>query len=94
MGVELFTEDGEEEKEEVPGDCVLVLDAEDPGVPKGLESSTDVDKTNVIAHHLFLVVLANVFPPAVPAVNTTIPISHDSRLTKSKSERTLPFPPF
>lgn len=45
IGVELFTEAEHigEEKEDVPGDWVLVLDEkEDRGVPKGLESSTDV----------------------------------------------------
>lgn len=41
-GVELFTEDEQdgEEKEEAPGDWVL-LEKDDPGVPKRLESSTD-----------------------------------------------------
>lgn len=55
IGVELFTEAEHigEEKEDVPGDWVLVLDEkEDPGVPKGLESSTDMNKTNITAHYL------------------------------------------
>lgn len=53
--MELFTEDEHEgeEKEEVAGDWVFVLDEkEDPGVPRGLESSTDVDKTNITSHYL------------------------------------------
>lgn len=55
MGVELFTED-EHEGEEVAGDWVLVLDEkEDPGVPKGLESSTSREKTSITAHYRILV---------------------------------------
>lgn len=64
MGVELFIEDEHEgeEKEGVPGDWVLVLDEqEDPGVPKGLESSTEVIKTNIIAYNLVLVICAKSF---------------------------------
>lgn len=52
--MELFTEDEQEgegeEKEDIPGDWALVLDVEeDPGVPKVLESSTHVDKSNTDA---------------------------------------------
>lgn len=54
-GVELFTEDEHEgeEKEEVAGVWILELDEKkDPGVPKGLESSTEVDKTNITSCYL------------------------------------------
>lgn len=50
--MELFTEDEHEGEgeEDIPGDWALVLDVEeDPGVPKVLESSTHVDKSNIDA---------------------------------------------